>query len=281
MRKPYTTTPPVVMTIAGVDSGGGAGVAADLKTFAALGVHGTCAVTALTAQNTQGVTAIVPTSPEMVVAQIEANVSDFGCDALKTGMLATAEIVEAVYACVARLHLKNLVVDPVMIATSGALLLAPEAREAYREMLIPVSTVITPNVPEAESLLGHSLHGVDDLPAAARELSHQWEPGPEAVIITGGHCVEKGEATDVLYERKTNRVHYLLGPALETGTTHGSGCVFAAALAAHLSAGAPLLKAAQAAKQFTTEALRYGLHLGAGVGPVNPMWNLVQKEETR
>ena len=275
MLKPFTQNPPTLLTIAGVDSGGGAGIAADLKTFAALGVHGTCAVSALTAQNTRGVVETWPMAPELLTGQIEAVLADFSVAAVKIGMLANRENVEAAYHAIVNHHLKHVVVDPVMVASSGgALLLEPGAKELYRDTLMPVAHVVTPNVPEAEALLTTRLHSVDDLPHAARQLAHLSPMGPQAIIITGGHLLEKGEAVDVLYERKTDRVHFLLGAALDVPTTHGTGCVFSSALATHLALGATLLAAATAAKAFTLEAIRHGLTLGSGVGPVNPMWKL-------
>jgi hydroxymethylpyrimidine/phosphomethylpyrimidine kinase len=274
MLKPFTQNPPTVLTIAGVDSGGGAGVAADLKTFAALGVHGLCAVTALTAQNTQAVVASWPLAPEVVTGQIEALMADFSVAAVKIGMLATAANVEAVYHAIVNHHLHNVVVDPVLVATSGAVLLEPDGLQLYRDTLLPVAHVVTPNVAEAEALLGTRLHSVDDLPHAARELAHLSPRGPQAVLITGGHLLQQGEAADVLYDRKSDRVHFLLGPALDAPTTHGTGCVFSAALATYLALGDTLLAAATAAKNFTLESIRHGLTLGAGVGPVNPMWKL-------
>ena len=274
MLKPFTPNPPTILTIAGVDSGGGAGVAADLKTFAALGMHGACAVAALTAQNTQAVVASWSMSPETLTAQIEAVLADLPVAAVKTGMLGTQENVEAAYHAIVNHHLKNVVVDPVMVASSGGMLLEAGAKQLYRDTLMPVARVITPNVQEAEALLETRLRSVDDLPAAARALAHLSPVGPEAVIITGGHLLEKGEAADVLYERKTDRVHFLLAGALDVKTTHGTGCIFSAALAAHLALGESLLAAATAAKDFTTEAIRYGLHVGQGFDPVNPMWGL-------
>jgi hydroxymethylpyrimidine/phosphomethylpyrimidine kinase len=275
MLKPFTQNPPTILTIAGVDSGGGAGVAADLKTFAALGVHGACAIAALTAQNTQAVVESFAMSPEVVTAQLEAVLADLPIAAVKTGMLATSANVEAVYQVLIDHHLKNVVVDPVMVASTGGVLLEPGAKQVYRDTLMPVARVITPNVQEAEALLETRLRSVDDLPSAARELAHLSPVGPEAVIITGGHLLEKGEAADVLYERKTDRVHFLLAPALDVTTTHGTGCLFSAALATHLALGEALLAAAGAAKEFTTEAIRHGLTVGAGLGPVNPMWKSI------
>ncbi len=274
MLKPFTTNPPTILTIAGVDSGGGAGVAADLKTFAALGMHGACAIAALTAQNTQTVRESFSMSPQALTAQIEAVLADLPVAAVKTGMLGTRENLEAVYQAIVDHRLKNVVVDPVMVASSGGVLLESGAKQIYRDTLMPVAHVITPNVQEAEALLETRLQSVDDLPAAARELAHLSPVGPAAVIITGGHLLEKGEAADVLYERKTDRVHFLLAGALDVNTIHGTGCVFSSALAARLAVGDSLFAAATAAKEFTTEAIRHGLTVGHGFGPVNPLWGL-------
>ncbi len=274
MPKPFTQEPPVILTIAGVDSGGGAGVAADLKTFAALGMHGACAVAALTAQNTRAVVESWAMAPATLAAQVEAGVADLPIAAVKTGMLGTAVYVVAAYVALVNHRLKNIVVDPVMVSTSGGLLLEAGAKQLYRDTLMPIARVITPNIQEAEALLESRLTGADDLPAAARALANLSPVGPEAVVITGGHLLEKGEAVDVLYERKTDRVHFLLGAALDVKTTHGTGCTFSAALASYLAQGQSLLAAARAAKEFTTEAIRYGLLLGEGFGPVNPMWKL-------
>lgn len=271
MRKPYSQQPPVALTVAGTDSGGGAGIAADLKTFAALGVHGTSAVAAVTAQNTLQVTETYPLAPTLVRAQIEAVVSDLGCDALKTGMLATAGNVEAVYKAVRDLRLQHLVVDPVMVATSGALLLDPEAKAAYRDMLLPVASVITPNVPEAEALVEGTIRTVDDMVAAARELCAH---GCQAALITAGHLA--GEAVDVLYEKRSDKAHFLSAHRLPTTNTHGSGCVFSAAIAAYLARGESLLGAATKAKEFITAAIGAALEIGAGPGPVNPLFCLTQ-----
>jgi hydroxymethylpyrimidine kinase/phosphomethylpyrimidine kinase len=265
--------PPVVLTVAGTDSGGGAGVAADLKTFAVLGVHGACAVAAVTAQNSVEVAEVFPLPPELVAAQIRAVVTDLGCAALKTGMLATAANVEAVYQAVQEYHLPHLVVDPVMVATSGALLLEPEAQAAYRELLLPVAEVITPNLPEAEALLGRRIAGAEEMAQAARDLCAF---GCRAALITGGHL--EGEALDVLYEARADRAHFLSQPRLDTRNTHGSGCVFSAALAAYLARGESLLGAATGAKAFVTRALVAALELGAGPGAVNPLFNLSQGE---
>jgi hydroxymethylpyrimidine/phosphomethylpyrimidine kinase len=263
------------MTVAGVDSGGGAGIAADLKSFAAFGVHGTCAVTALTAQNTQGVNATELVPLEMIEAQIRAVVDDFGCQAVKTGMLATAEIANRVYEVLREVRIRHIVIDPVMVATSGAVLLEPEAERVYTQSLIPAATVITPNVPEAEAFLGHKIHSLEDMATAARELGKM---GCKAVILTGGHLVEQGQAADVVWDRKSDRCRFLMEPAINTGTTHGSGCTHSAAVAACLAQGDSILEAATRAKQFTIAALRRGLDIGGGAGPVNPMSTIWLKE---
>jgi hydroxymethylpyrimidine kinase/phosphomethylpyrimidine kinase len=209
----------------------------------------------------------------LVAAQIAAVVSDLGCDALKTGMLATAANVEAVCRAVREHHLPHLVVDPVMLATTGARLLEPAAQRAYRERLLPVAEVITPNLPEAEALLGRPIGTVEEMAAAARELC---EGGCAAALITGGHL--PGEAVDVLYERAAGHAEYLRGPRLDTPHTHGSGCVFSAALAAYLARGESLLGAARGAKEFVTRAIAGALELGAGAGAVNPLFQLSEGE---
>ena len=274
MPRAFSRKPPVALTIAGVDSGGGAGIAADLKTFAMLGVHGACAVTALTAQNTQGVGQIHMVPAAHVVAQMEAVLDDLGCQAAKTGMLGTAEIVEAVALFVRHRGLANLVVDPVMVATSGALLLEAEAKDLYRDLLLPAARVITPNMAEAGALLERPVRTAEDMAAAARDLV-EW--GCEAAVVTGGHLPD--EALDVVYDRKSRRARYLLGAKLPITSVHGSGCVFSAAVAAHLARGASVLTAVTKAKEFTTEAIRASLDLGAGAGPVNPMFSLTNQNK--
>jgi hydroxymethylpyrimidine/phosphomethylpyrimidine kinase len=260
----------ICLTIAGSDSGGGAGIQADLKTFAAHGVHGTSAITAVTAQNSVTVTEYVALAPRMVVAQIEAVVSDMPVAAVKTGMLANRKIVTAVAEALKRLRLPHLVVDPVMVAKSGDRLLDPAAQNAYVEHLFPITTVLTPNLLEAEALVGHPVHSLDEMRAAARELRAK---GPRAVVVKGGHLL--GDAVDVFFDGE--RLEELAVPRIATRNTHGTGCTFSAAIAARLALGAELLEAVRGAKEYLTEAIRRSYSVGAGHGPVDHMHLLVRR----
>jgi len=253
---------PVALTIAGSDSGGGAGIQADLKTFAALGVHGTSAITAITAQNTVTVTAIQELPLSIIRAQIDAVFADLHPAAVKTGMLSSPEII----GCVASYRLQNLVVDPVMVAKGGARLLKEEAVAALRELLLPGATVITPNLPEAEVLLGRSISSLGERRRAAEDLQAL---GPAAVVLKGGHA---GDALDLFCDGA--RLVELPGTQVATGNTHGSGCVFSAAIAAGIARGLPLLEAVQQAKAFIQGAIERSFDLGDGHGPVNPSWRL-------
>jgi hydroxymethylpyrimidine/phosphomethylpyrimidine kinase len=254
------------LTIAGSDSGGGAGIQADLKTFAAHGVYGTSAIAALTAQNTLGVTGVHVVPDDFVTAQIEAVVADFGCDAVKTGMLANATIVEAVAAAVESLELPNLVVDPVMVAKSGAHLLDDEGVHAVRWTLIRLARVVTPNIPEAEVLAKMPIKSVDDMREAARRIAML---KPAAVVIKGGHLAGP-EVIDILLE--DGNFHEWIGPRIEGPNTHGTGCTFASAIAAHLAKGAPVKEAVPAAKEYVEGAMRLGIPLGKGHRPLNHFW---------
>ena len=254
------------LTIAGSDSGGGAGIQADLKTFAAHGVYGTSAITALTAQNTRGVAGVHTVPAEFVTLQIEAVVGDIGCDAVKTGMLATAAIVEAVAAAVESLDLPNLVVDPVMIAKGGDRLLDEDAMHALRTTLLRLARVVTPNVPEAESLAETTIATLDDMRAAARRIL---KLGPQAVIVKGGHLAG-ADAIDLLVE--ANREIVLSAPRLDVRFTHGTGCTFAAALAARLALGQALDEAARGAKEYVTGAMQAGIAVGSGHQPLGHFW---------
>lgn len=257
-----------VLTIAGSDSGGGAGIQADLKTFAAHGVYGTSAVTALTAQNTLGVTDIQIVPAEFVTAQIEAVVADIGCDAVKTGMLATAAIVEAVAASIEALELPNLVVDPVMVAKGGDRLLDADAVHAVRATLLRLARVVTPNVPEAEVLSGMQVRSIADMRAAGRKILRF---GPAAVVVTGGH-LEGSAVTDVLIDG-TSEID-LTGPRVPGRHTHGTGCTFAAALAARLAVGDTVSDAARAAKAYVTGAMAHGIDVGEGHQPLDHFWEM-------
>ena len=250
------------LTIAGSDSGAGAGIQADLKTFAALGVYGTSAITAITAQNTVGVSAICALSPKLVAAQIDAVVSDIGADAVKTGMLANAGIIDMVAKKIREHRLRNVVVDPVMVATSGDLLIQKSAVAALRTRLIPLATVVTPNLPEAEELTGMKLRSTEEIEEAARRIVAL---GARNVVIKGGH--RKGPAVDLFYDGKKFRALY--APRIRTTSTHGTGCTFSAAIAANLAQGKKLETAVTLAKQFITEAIRQGFRVGAGHSPVH------------
>ncbi len=254
---------PTVLTIAGSDSSAGAGIQADLKTFAALGVYGASAITAVTAQNTLGVTAVQELPPDMVAAQIDAVVTDIRPDAVKTGMLAGASIVEVVAAGVRKHGLPNLVVDPVMVAKSGDSLLREDAVAALRDLLLPLCAVVTPNLPEAEVLSGRSIASDDDVRRAAEEIVGL---GAGAVVVKGGHR-EGAEAVDVLYDGSDFREYS--APRIDTTSTHGTGCTFASAIAAYLARGEPLPEAVGRAKEYLTEALRRAYPIGGGHGPVH------------
>jgi hydroxymethylpyrimidine/phosphomethylpyrimidine kinase len=250
-----------VLTIAGSDSGGGAGIQADLKTLAAHGVFGTSAITAVTAQNTMGVTASVALPPDLVVAQIEAVAGDIGADAIKIGMLANAGIVRAVAGALRRLSPRPIVLDTVMIAKSGDALLDEAGVESLRQDLLPIATVVTPNVPEAARLTGLSIATPADLATAARRLVGM---GARAVIVKGGHL--DGPAIDVLFDGETTIE--LTAERLPGRHTHGTGCTFSAALAARLALGDDLPAAARAAKSYVTAAIARAPNLGHGHGPL-------------
>jgi hydroxymethylpyrimidine/phosphomethylpyrimidine kinase len=250
------------LTIAGSDSGAGAGIQADLKTFAALGVYGTSAITAVTAQNTLGVTRVLALDPSLVAAQIDAVVDDIGAHALKTGMLANAEIIEIVAKKITEHRLKNLVVDPVMVATSGDLLIEKNAVTALRARLVPLAAAVTPNIPETEELIGMTLRTPEDIEEAARRIVSL---GAKTVIIKGGH--RKGPAVDVFYDGKKFRA--LSAPRIRTKNTHGTGCTFSAAITAHLARGEAIDRAVALAKNYVTAALRKNFTIGAGHSPVH------------
>ena len=253
---------PRVLSIAGSDSGGGAGIQADLKAFAACGVHGMTAITALTAQNTVEVTLVESVSPEMVLAQVRAVAADIGVDAVKVGMLGTVETIEAVRMALGELEPGTpVVIDPVMVTESGAALLDPSARAALVELLLPLATVVTPNLPEARALTGLPDADAGALARAVHDL------GPRAVVVTGGHAER---ATDYYYDG--DDLVEIPGERYETGAAHGSGCTHSSALAAHLALGYTPLQAARRAKEIASAAVRDGLvSIGAGAGPVDAL----------
>jgi hydroxymethylpyrimidine/phosphomethylpyrimidine kinase len=256
---------PVALTIAGSDSGGGAGIQADLKTFAVFGVHGTSAITAITVQNTVGVTDVLELPVRLIQEQISTVVEDIGVQAAKTGMLSSAEIIEVVAASITKHGISNLVVDPVMVAKGGAKLLRDDAVDALRRLLLPLAAVITPNLPEAEVLLGRRITTLAERRQAARDLVAM---GARAAVVKGGHA-EK-DVIDVYWDG--SELVELSAERVDTANTHGSGCVFSAAIAAGLAKGKDPLTAVHDAKAFISEAIANSLELGHGHGPVNPMF---------
>ncbi|KGA96827.1 phosphomethylpyrimidine kinase [Alkalihalobacillus alcalophilus ATCC 27647 = CGMCC 1.3604] len=253
------------LTIAGSDSSGGAGIQADLKTFQELETFGMSAITAITAQNTLGVHGVYPQSTEAIEAQLDAVLSDIGADGVKTGMLFSAEIIELVAKKVKEYQLKNIVVDPVMIAKGGATLLQQEAIDALKEKLLPVATVITPNLPEAQAILEleKEITNIEEMEEVAKAL---YELGPEYILLKGGHLTE-GPALDLLYDGKEMTKYHV--ERIDTKHTHGTGCTFAAAIAAELAKGAEIKEAVQVAKDFITAAISDSIQLGSGIGPTN------------
>jgi len=264
---------PRVLTIAGSDSGGGAGIQADLKTFAALGCYGMSAITAITAQNTLGVTAVESLTPDIVAAQIDAVTTDIGVDAAKTGMLGTPQVVDAILSALDRHPIANLVVDPVMVSTSGAQLGSDATAQAMAKWLFPRALLVTPNLPEASALLGREVRTADDMLPAARDLLAL---GPRAVLLKGGHLSatakagEDGVLQDVLVTADgTERVY--AHTYIDTPHTHGTGCTLSAAIAAHLARGDALEVAIEASLDYLLHAIGAGRHLalGRGAGPLN------------
>jgi hydroxymethylpyrimidine/phosphomethylpyrimidine kinase len=259
----------VALTIAGSDPGGGAGIQADLKTFAAFGLYGASAIAAITVQNTLGVEAVAPLSADLVTSQIEAIAGDFSIDATKTGMLATAAIVEAVAAAIAELDLPLVVVDPVLVSTSGERLLDADGVQAMITELLPRARVVTPNVPEAEALSGRRISSAEDARDAARAIR---DMGAAAVIITGGHRTEHAgpEVVDLLFDG--HAFHEFRAPRIDSLHTHGTGCTFASAVAAGLALGHNLADAAQRAQQYVGGAIAHAPGLGHGRGPLDHFW---------
>ena len=260
-------TLPAALTIAGSDSSGGAGVQADLKTMLALGVYGMSAITALTAQNTTGVAAIFKSSPDFLAAQLDSIFADIPPAALKTGMVFSADLIEVTAAKLKEHQAKNIVTDPVMVATSGARLLTEDAAAALQENLLPLATLITPNLPEAEALTGVEIHSKADMEKAARLLQ---EKSGTSVLCKGGHRFE--DADDLLLFGE--ETIWLRARHIENSNTHGTGCTLSAAIAAYLAKGEKLPLAVRKAKDYITGALTAGLDLGHGSGPLHHGWNI-------
>jgi hydroxymethylpyrimidine/phosphomethylpyrimidine kinase len=260
--------PPVALTVAGSDSGGGAGIAADLKTFAAHGVWGACAITAVTAQNTVTVGQVEVMGASMVTAQIGAVATDIGVAATKAGMLGRAVVVDAVAAAVEEWDLHPLIVDPVALASTGRALLSPGGRAALRQVLLPLADLVTPNLAEA-AILARWPEPPSDEAGMERVAEAVLALGPGAVLVTGGHLAGP-DAPDLLLQRDGPGPQWFRGPRLDTRHTHGSGCVLSAAVTARLARGEDLVQAVEGAKAFMTAAMGAGVELGAGPGAVNP-----------
>jgi hydroxymethylpyrimidine/phosphomethylpyrimidine kinase len=261
---------PVALTIAGSDSGGGAGIQADLRTFAFHRVHGTSALTCITAQNTLGVNRVDALPPAAVVAQIAAVVQDIGVQAVKTGMLLNQEIIAAVAEQVQLLSLKNLVVDPVMVSRTGAQLIDDSAIATLRDALIPQAAIVTPNRYEAQLLSGLTLNSLEDMQAAAQQI---YQLGAKAVLVKGGGMVGELRGVDVWFDG--DRLETLTTANIDTKNTHGTGCTLSAAIAANLALGQELLSATKLAKSYVTTALTHALDIGQGQGPVGHFFPLL------
>ena len=257
------------LTIAGSDSGGGAGIQADIKAMQANGVFAASVITAITAQNTVAVTDAFELPIEIIAAQVDAVLADIPIHATKTGMLSSSEIIEIVVSKIEQWEIRPLVVDPVMISKSGFKLLRDDAVETLRTRLIPLATIITPNAHEAEHLAGMEVRSVE----AAREAAHAiYEMGPGAVLIKGGHFEAEKEATDVLYDGK--QFHTFSAPYIDTRNTHGTGCTYASAIAANLARGYTVRESIARSKRYVTDAIRHSLDIGAGHGPTNHFYFL-------
>ncbi len=261
---------PRVLSIAGSDSGGGAGIQADLKTMSALGCYGMTAITALTAQNTQGVTAIHAVPPEILTAQIDAVLNDIGTDAVKIGMLHAPEIVDVVASAITHHRLSNVILDPVMVSTSGAKLIAEATIAGLVQKLFPLAALVTPNLDEAEVLIGRPIAGIDALDAAAQDLLAL---GCRAVLLKGGH-LQGPEVVDVLATRAADGsivIRHFRSPRIDSRNLHGTGCTLSSAIACHLALGHPLPAAVELARAYIVQAIAAGAtaHTGHGHGPLN------------
>jgi len=253
------------LTIAGSDPSGGAGIQADIKTFSRLRVYGMAVVAAMTAQNTRGVAAVSEVAPDFVAQQLEAVFSDIRPDAVKTGMLLTSGVIESVGQKLKEYGTSNLVVDPVMISTSGATLMQPDAMTSFRRVILPLAFLVTPNIHEAMALTGRTIRSMAQMEEAA---VHIHGTGPRNVLIKGGHA-EDADATDVLFDGKT--FLKFRAPRIPTRNTHGTGCVFSAAITAYLASGEPIQEAVRLAKEFVTNAIGQALQIGSGAAPCDPL----------
>ncbi len=258
------------LTIAGSDSSGGAGIQADLKTFCAHGVFGMSVITAVTAQNTQGVFAVQDITPQVIEQQIAAIFDDIQVDGLKIGMVSKTETIEVIASSLKKYGARNIVVDPVMISKSGYDLLQPEAKHALIHTLLPIADMVTPNIPEAEVITGMQIGTLEMMEQAAVAIAKH---GPKYVLVKGGHL--ETDAVDVLYDG--NSFKHFTSPRIETKHTHGTGCTLSAAIAANLAIGLPVEEAVLRAKRYITNAIEHGLAIGKGVGPTHHFYELYKK----
>lgn len=259
-----------VLTIAGSDSCGGAGIQADLKTFSALGTYGMSVITAVTAQNTMGVFMVRELDAGIIREQINCLFDDIRIDAVKIGMVSSIEIIDTIGACLRERQPDHLVVDPVMVSKSGCHLLRPESRQELVEILFPLAEVVTPNLFEAEAITGLQIKTVEQMEQAAVSIHRL---GARNVVVKGGHLT--GDAVDVLFDGES--FHHIKGKRIITKNTHGTGCTFSSAIAAHLAKGYPVLEAVRLAKEYINGAIEHSLELGHGVGPTNHFYDLYQK----
>jgi len=259
-----------VLTIAGSDSCGGAGIQADLKTFAAHRVYGMSVITAVTAQNTQGVFGVQDISPEVIAQQIRAIFGDIEVDAVKIGMVSQCETIITIAEMLGKYRVKNIVVDPVMVSKSGYDLLQPTAKEVLIQTLFPLALVVTPNLPEAEVITGMPVKTLEHMEKAARLI---YEMGPQNVLVKGGHLRE--EAVDILFNGK--EIICFTHPRIDTRNTHGTGCTLSSAIAANLARGYPMEDSVSLAKKYITTAIEHSLAIGKGAGPVNHFYTLYKK----
>lgn len=261
-----------LLTIAGSDCSGGAGIQADLKTFSALGTYGMSVITAITAQNTQGVDAVVEIDRSMVEAQIDAIFKDIIVDAVKIGMVSNSEIIKQIRYSLEMWQAPLVVVDPVMVSKSGHHLLQPEAKDALIRELLPIATIVTPNIPEAEVILNKKIATVDDMEAAARAI---YKLGPKSVLVKGGHL--EGDAIDVFYDGTT--ITKICSSRIHKNNTHGTGCTLSSAIASYLALGYELTIAISKSKDYVTKAIDSGLEIGKGVGPLHHFHHIFPLED--
>lgn len=259
-----------VLTIAGSDSSGGAGIQADLKTFSAHGVYGMSVITAVTAQNTQGVFAVQDISKEIVLKQIEAIFEDIEVDALKIGMVSQIDTIYSIEEGIKKYGAKNVVLDPVMISKSGFNLLIPEAMEVLINKLIPLATIVTPNIHEAIAITGQNIIGIEDMEKVAKLI---FKMGPQNVLIKGGHLED--DAIDVLFDG--NKITHFKSHRINTKNTHGTGCTLSSAITSNLALGYDVIESIAKAKEYITMAITHSLEIGKGVGPTNHFYELYKK----